>query len=171
MENFQKCQELQDKQTKTKVVLERWKAQVEESRNNYWRHYPTWRRRIHRICNHPYWDVLVTCVICANVIMMSMEHYQMSHVCFYFVSSCCIFHTFTCAENTTVINFKLRPSSFPLFQKGSDYSYCLSKLIYHFYLKSHIQSYADHGKIFPFFAGFSFDTGNRQLHLHFFVRC
>lgn len=32
VENFQKCQELQDKQTKTKVVLDKWKAHVMESR-------------------------------------------------------------------------------------------------------------------------------------------
>ena len=46
----------------------------------YYQSYSKWRRRVHDVCLHMYWDVVIAIVICLNVICMSLEHYQMSQV-------------------------------------------------------------------------------------------
>ena len=46
----------------------------------YYESYSPWRRHIHDMCLHLYWDVAIAIVICLNVLCMSLEHYQMSEV-------------------------------------------------------------------------------------------
>ena len=53
---------------------------ISEVDRTYYESYSTWRRRIHDMCLHLYWDVTIALVICLNVICMSLEHYQMSQV-------------------------------------------------------------------------------------------
>ena len=46
----------------------------------YYQSYSKWWRRVHDMCLHMSWDVVIAMVICLNVICMSLEHYQMSQV-------------------------------------------------------------------------------------------
>ena len=38
----------------------------------------SFRGRCYRLCHNKYWDLAIAFVICVNVILMSLEHYEMS---------------------------------------------------------------------------------------------
>ncbi|XP_066934051.1 voltage-dependent T-type calcium channel subunit alpha-1H-like isoform X1 [Clytia hemisphaerica] len=110
VENFQKCQELQDIQSnKARNVLQKWKKKIEQRRNNYWREYPPWRKRIYKLCTSASWDVAITSVICSNVVIMSLEHYQMSEEFHILLEVCNIIFTTTYICEAVLLMVALSP--------------------------------------------------------------
>jgi len=57
-------------------------------KNQYWQSFPSWRQKIFKLCTHTGWDVAIISIICANVIIMALEHYQMTKVCIICVLFC-----------------------------------------------------------------------------------
>lgn len=82
VENFQRCRERledEEQQRRRRKLLEKARDKnQEEVDRTYYESYSPWRRHIHDMCLHLYWDVAIAIVICLNVLCMSLEHYQMS---------------------------------------------------------------------------------------------
>lgn len=78
VENFQRCQELQSSEEKTKLIIDKWKARLIQNRNTYWHHYTPARKGIYKLCTHTFWDVGIAIIIFTNVFFMALEHYRMS---------------------------------------------------------------------------------------------
>lgn len=97
VENFQRCRERledEEKLRRRKKSLEKAKTKNQgDEERSYCERYSSWRRRIHDICLHPYWDVTIAIVIFLNVLCMSLEHYQMSKTFEVFVETTNYFFT------------------------------------------------------------------------------
>lgn len=91
VENFQRCRERledEEKQRRRRKMLDKARSKNQQEVDlTYYQCYSKWRQRVHDMCLHMYWDVVIAMVICLNVICMSLEHYQMSQTFVLFVET------------------------------------------------------------------------------------
>ncbi|XP_018092078.2 voltage-dependent T-type calcium channel subunit alpha-1H isoform X2 [Xenopus laevis] len=80
VENFHKCrqhQEAEEARRREEKRLRRLeKKRRKAQRRPYYAEYSPARLYIHTMCTSHYLDLFITCIICINVITMSMEHYN-----------------------------------------------------------------------------------------------
>ncbi|CAH3037176.1 unnamed protein product [Porites lobata] len=91
VENFQRCRERledEEKQRRRRKMMDKARSKnQQEVDRTYYQSYSKWRRRVHDMCLHMSWDVVIAMVICLKVICMSLEHYQMSQTFVLFVDT------------------------------------------------------------------------------------
>ncbi|TMS15577.1 Voltage-dependent T-type calcium channel subunit alpha-1I [Larimichthys crocea] len=91
VENFHKCRQHQEVE-EAKRREEKRQRRMEKKRRKaqklpYYASYGHIRLMIHTLCTNHYLDLIITFIICINVITMSLEHYNQPHYCNYFFTS------------------------------------------------------------------------------------
>ncbi|KAK1805167.1 hypothetical protein P4O66_019527, partial [Electrophorus voltai] len=87
VENFHKCrqdqeeEEARQREEKRQRLLEKRRRSKENcgseaQQRPYYADYSPVRLYIHTLCTNHYLDLFITCIICINVVTMSMEHYN-----------------------------------------------------------------------------------------------
>uniref|UniRef100_A0A3Q1FNQ3 Voltage-dependent T-type calcium channel subunit alpha n=1 Tax=Acanthochromis polyacanthus TaxID=80966 RepID=A0A3Q1FNQ3_9TELE len=84
VENFHKCRQHQEVE-EAKRREEKRQRRMEKKRRKaqklpYYSSYGNVRLMIHTLCTNHYLDLIITFIICINVITMSLEHYNQPHV-------------------------------------------------------------------------------------------
>ncbi|XP_028840829.1 voltage-dependent T-type calcium channel subunit alpha-1H isoform X2 [Denticeps clupeoides] len=80
VENFHKCRQDQEeeearlREEKRQRLLEKKRRKAQQ--RPYYADYSPARLYIHMLCTSHYLDLFITCIICINVVTMSMEHYE-----------------------------------------------------------------------------------------------
>ncbi|XP_072568642.1 voltage-dependent T-type calcium channel subunit alpha-1H isoform X3 [Paramormyrops kingsleyae] len=80
VENFHKCRQHQEAE-EARLREEKRMKRMEKRRRKaqqrpYFADYSPARLYIHTLCTNHYLDLFITCIICINVVTMSMEHYN-----------------------------------------------------------------------------------------------
>ncbi|MED6275028.1 Voltage-dependent T-type calcium channel subunit alpha-1I, partial [Characodon lateralis] len=83
VENFHKCRQHQEVE-EAKRREEKRQRRMEKKRRKaqklpYYASYGNMRLMIHTLCTNHYLDLIITFIICINVITMSLEHYNQPH--------------------------------------------------------------------------------------------
>ncbi|XP_008294833.1 voltage-dependent T-type calcium channel subunit alpha-1I [Stegastes partitus] len=83
VENFHKCRQHQEVE-EAKRREEKRQRRMEKKRRKaqklpYYSSYGNMRLMIHTLCTNHYLDLIITFIICINVITMSLEHYNQPH--------------------------------------------------------------------------------------------
>ncbi|XP_047215844.1 voltage-dependent T-type calcium channel subunit alpha-1I-like [Girardinichthys multiradiatus] len=83
VENFHKCRQHQEVE-EAKRREEKRQRRMEKKRRKaqklpYYASYGSMRLMIHTLCTNHYLDLIITFIICTNVITMSLEHYNQPH--------------------------------------------------------------------------------------------
>ncbi|KAM9843980.1 voltage-dependent T-type calcium channel subunit alpha-1I-like [Aulostomus maculatus] len=83
VENFHKCRQHQEVE-EAKRREEKRQRRMEKKRRKahklpYYASYGHMRLMIHTLCTNHYLDLIITFIICINVITMSLEHYNQTH--------------------------------------------------------------------------------------------
>ncbi|XP_077397285.1 voltage-dependent T-type calcium channel subunit alpha-1I isoform X2 [Festucalex cinctus] len=83
VENFHKCRQHQEVE-EAKRREEKRQRRMEKKRRKaqklpYYASYSNVRQMIHTLCTNHYLDLIITFIICINVITMSLEHYNQPH--------------------------------------------------------------------------------------------
>ncbi|XP_054616752.1 voltage-dependent T-type calcium channel subunit alpha-1I isoform X2 [Dunckerocampus dactyliophorus] len=83
VENFHKCRQHQEVE-EAKRREEKRQRRMEKKRRKaqklpYYASYTSVRLMIHTLCTNHYLDLIITFIICINVITMSLEHYNQPH--------------------------------------------------------------------------------------------
>uniref|UniRef100_A0A8C9VSY6 Voltage-dependent T-type calcium channel subunit alpha-1H n=1 Tax=Scleropages formosus TaxID=113540 RepID=A0A8C9VSY6_SCLFO len=80
VENFHKCrqhQEAEEARLREEKRLKRLEKRRRKAQQRpYYADYSPARLYIHTLCTNHYLDLFITCIICINVVTMSMEHYN-----------------------------------------------------------------------------------------------
>uniref|UniRef100_A0A3Q4GI03 Calcium voltage-gated channel subunit alpha1 Ia n=1 Tax=Neolamprologus brichardi TaxID=32507 RepID=A0A3Q4GI03_NEOBR len=83
VENFHKCRQHQEveeaKRREEKRQRRMEKKRREAQKLPYYASYGNMRLMIHTLCTNHYLDLIITFIICINVITMSLEHYNQPH--------------------------------------------------------------------------------------------
>uniref|UniRef100_A0A671T0R8 Voltage-dependent T-type calcium channel subunit alpha-1H-like n=1 Tax=Sinocyclocheilus anshuiensis TaxID=1608454 RepID=A0A671T0R8_9TELE len=88
VENFHKCRQDQEEE-ETRLREEKRQRLLEKKRRSkemkmlkcppYYADYSPARLYIHTLCTNHYLDLFITCIICINVVTMSIEHFNQPH--------------------------------------------------------------------------------------------
>ncbi|XP_016361543.1 voltage-dependent T-type calcium channel subunit alpha-1H-like isoform X2 [Sinocyclocheilus anshuiensis] len=83
VENFHKCRQDQEEE-ETRLREEKRQRLLEKKRRKaqqrpYYADYSPARLYIHTLCTNHYLDLFITCIICINVVTMSIEHFNQPH--------------------------------------------------------------------------------------------
>ncbi|XP_008327894.1 voltage-dependent T-type calcium channel subunit alpha-1I isoform X2 [Cynoglossus semilaevis] len=99
VENFHKCRQHQEVE-EAKRREEKRQRRMEKKRRKaqklpYYSSYGNMRLMIHTLCTNHYLDLIITFIICINVITMSLEHYNQPHSLDLVLKYCNYFFTST----------------------------------------------------------------------------
>nr|XP_043906331.1 voltage-dependent T-type calcium channel subunit alpha-1I isoform X1 [Solea senegalensis]XP_043906332.1 voltage-dependent T-type calcium channel subunit alpha-1I isoform X1 [Solea senegalensis] len=99
VENFHKCRQHQEVEEAKRREEKRQKRMEKKRRKAqklpYYASYGNMRLMIHTLCTNHYLDLIITFIICINVITMSLEHYNQPHSLDLVLKYCNYFFTST----------------------------------------------------------------------------